>query len=178
VHTNIRRAAAAAGAAALTLSVGIASALGSSGPRAHGAQTHIVKTVGGEIFKPNVSDTMTMRFAPANIKVHPGDTIVFEHADKTHDPHTISVVAAKDLPRSSDPCPACARVEKAHFPHGQSGPPLPVVNVGKPGLDQPGDSIVWMGGKVSAKVSAPAGTVLHYFCAIHPWMQGTITVVK
>ena len=37
---------------------------------------------------------------------------------------------------------------------------------------------MWMSGHVAAKITAPAGTVLHYFCAIHPWMQGTIRVVK
>ena len=52
------------------------------------------------------------------------------------------------------------------------------MNAGKPGFDRPGDSIVWMSGNVSVKVTAAAGTVLHYFCAVHPWMQGTITVVK
>jgi plastocyanin len=174
----IRRVAAAASAATLTLGGGIAVALASGSPAAQAPSKHMVKTLGGEIFKPNVSDTMTMHFAPGNVTVHSGDTVVFVHADQTHDPHTISIVSAANLPRSSDTCPACDRVQKAHFPHGQNAAPLPVVNVGKPGLDQPGDSVLWIGQKVSVTVSAPAGTVLHYFCAIHPWMQGTITVVK
>jgi plastocyanin len=28
----------------------------------------------------------------------------------------------------------------------------------------------------SFKVTAKAGSVLPYFCAVHPWMQGKITV--
>ena len=170
MRRTIRRVVAATLAATLTLGVG-------SRPRSAAAHI-VVKTVGGEVFRPNVSDTWTLHFAPGNITVHSGDTIVFEHADKTHDPHTVSIVAAKDLPRSAENCPACQAVQQAHFPHGQNSPPVPVVNVGKPGLDRPGDSILWMSGRVSVKVTAAAGTVLHYFCAVHPWMQGTITVVR
>jgi hypothetical protein len=52
-----------------------------------------------------------------------------------------------------------------------------VVNVGAPGLDQPGDSLLFFPGEsISAEVSAAAGTTLSYLCAIHPWMIGSITV--
>jgi plastocyanin len=174
---NIRRMALAALAALMTAGGSVAAATTGSASHLQPAAAHVVKTLGGEIFKPNLSVTVTLRFAPGSLRVRSGDTVVFDHADMGRDPHTVSVVAAKDLPRHTEPCPACDRVEQAHFPHGQSQPPS-VVNVGRPGLDQPGDSIVWMSGRASVKVSAPAGTVLHYFCALHPWMQGTITVVK
>jgi plastocyanin len=178
MRSTIRRVVAAMIAATLTLGVGIAAAVSSGHADARASSTHVVKTLGGEVFKPNVSATMTLRFAPGNITVHTGDTVVFQHADQTHDPHSVSIVAASQLPHSADDCPVCQKFEKAHFPHGQNGPPLPVVDVGKPGFDQPGDSIVWMSGRASVKVTAAAGTVLHYFCAVHPWMQGTIRVVK
>jgi hypothetical protein len=29
---------------------------------------------------------------------------------------------------------------------------------------------------ISIKVTAPAGTTLHFICAVHPWMQGTLKV--
>jgi hypothetical protein len=29
---------------------------------------------------------------------------------------------------------------------------------------------------VVVRVSAPPGTVLHYICGMHPWMQGAIVV--
>ena len=178
MSTNIRRVAVAALATLVTVGSGIAAATRGSAPHVHAARTHLVKTVGGEIFKPNVSDTFTMRFAPGDVKVHTGDTVVFDKVDMGSDPHSVSIVAPGDLPRRTEPCAACDRVEKAHFPHGQTQPPLPVVNVGKPGLDRAGDSIVWMRGRTSVTVSAHAGAVLHYFCALHPWMQGTITVIK
>jgi hypothetical protein len=51
------------------------------------------------------------------------------------------------------------------------------VNVGGPGLDQSGDSLLFFAGEsISAEISAAAGTTLYYLCAIHPWMQGSITV--
>jgi hypothetical protein len=47
----------------------------------------------------------------------------------------------------------------------------------QPGLDTVGDSLVLPPkGKVSAKISAKAGSVLYYVCAVHPWMQGKIIV--
>jgi len=42
-----------------------------------------------------------------------------------------------------------------------------------------GDSIVLMPGEsFMVQVTAPAGTVLHFMCIIHPWMQGEIVVTK
>ena len=56
----------------------------------------------------------------------------------------------------------------------------PVVDVGAPGFNEPGDSLFFVAEEpfntISAQVTAPAGTTLKYLCAIHPWMQGTITV--
>jgi hypothetical protein len=54
-----------------------------------------------------------------------------------------------------------------------------VVNVGGPGLDARGDSLLFGGPfdqAVEAQVTAPAGTTLYYLCVIHPWMQGSIKV--
>jgi hypothetical protein len=54
-----------------------------------------------------------------------------------------------------------------------------VVDKGQAGLDEPGDSIAIEGPKhksISIKVTAAAGTTLHFMCAVHPWMQGTIKV--
>jgi hypothetical protein len=35
-----------------------------------------------------------------------------------------------------------------------------------------------VGDTASAVVSAPSGSTLHYICALHPWMQATIKVVR
>jgi plastocyanin len=50
---------------------------------------------------------------------------------------------------------------------------------GQAGSRQAGDSVAIEGAKhksISIKVTAPAGTTLYFFCAVHPWMHGKITV--
>ena len=53
-----------------------------------------------------------------------------------------------------------------------------MVNVGRPGLDQPGDSLLIDAEQpvTRARVTADPGTTLHFICAIHPWMQGKLKV--
>ena len=89
-------------------------------------------------------------------------------------------VAAGDVPTSIDQifnCPVCNAILAAHFPNGFNNPPVPVLNAGGAGLDAVGDSLLLApGGSVSDSITAAPGSKLHYLCAIHPWMQGTITV--
>ncbi|HXQ91514.1 MAG TPA: hypothetical protein VN739_00805 [Nitrososphaerales archaeon] len=54
-----------------------------------------------------------------------------------------------------------------------------------PGMSTPftsttnGDSLILFGGQsISVQITAPAGTVLHFMCVIHPWMQGEIIVTS
>jgi len=100
--------------------------------------------------------------------------------------HTFTIVKASDVPNDvagafgetcfpdpSSPNQGCAAAAN----HFATDPPTSVVNVGPPGLDEPGDSmLVPPGGSVSAVVTAPKGTTLHFICTFHPWMQGTIEV--
>ena len=92
------------------------------------------------------------------------------------------------MPKTSaqiDNCMICNKTGRRPFeePEGSPGPTNDIahwtVDKGKPGLDEPGDSIAIEGAKhksISIKVTAPAGTILHFICAVHPWMQGTIKV--
>ena len=76
-------------------------------------------------------------------------------------------------------CEACGPILAAHDPDNNGEPPFePVVNVGKPGLNRPGDSILITPEDpvVKARVTAQAGTTLRFICAIHPWMQGKLIV--
>jgi hypothetical protein len=71
----------------------------------------------------------------------------------------------------------CANALAAHFPNGQNGPPVLTVNVGAPGLNQTGDSLLMLPGQsIQGQVTAAKGTELYYLCALHPWMQGEIVV--
>jgi plastocyanin len=133
---------------------------------------------GGEQFVPNALIMSTFRFSPGPISVASGQTVTWADQDRVQDePHTITVVQQSDVPTDLESvfdCQACAAALAGHL---DGGTPVPVLNVGAPGLDAPGDSLLlFPGGSVSAVISAPAGTTLYYLCSIHPWMQGTITV--
>jgi plastocyanin len=137
----------------------------------------------------NKSATDTMYFSPETATVKSGQMLTFEYNGKPSlEPHTITIVAAKDLPKTAaqiNNCTICNKTAAGHIKN-PNAPPGPnndivhwVVDKGQAGLDEPGDSIAIEGSKhksISIKVTAPAGTVLHFMCAVHPWMQGTIKV--
>ena len=132
-----------------------------------------VRTNGDERVVLNSMVQATLRFTPGKIKVDGGEEVTWTHDDQTTAPHTVTVVA--DPPGASlEEIFACAECGAALAAHGALGP---VVNVGEPGLDQPGDSILFFDDQsVTVAVTAPSGTTLQYLCAIHPWMQGSIEV--
>jgi plastocyanin len=147
-----------------------------------GASPTTVAARGGEKFVPNALIQSTFRFSPGSIGVASGQTVTWTDEDMaTDEPHTITVVAQSDVPTDVESvfeCQAdgnpCALALAGHL---GAGTPVPVINVGATGLDAPGDSLLlFPGGSVSAVVSAPTGSTLYYLCALHPWMQGTISV--
>ncbi len=151
-------------------------------------QALVVKSLGSEAFVPGggffKGASSSLRWSTTVITVTSGESITFEHGDKTMDPHTVTIATVKtQLPRSFDQAggPSCKPCQIASKHGGQNGPPKHwVLNAGKPGFDTLGDSIALapQGPHKSATVvvSAPAGTTLYFMCAIHPWMQGEIKV--
>jgi plastocyanin len=138
-----------------------------------------VRTTGDERVVPNAMIQATLRFTPGSITVDSGDPVTWTHDDATTAPHTVTIV--ETFPESTlegifgcgAPGQPCAQALDAHFAGGFH----PVVEAGGPGLDTPGDSLfIFDDQSITATVSAPAGTTLLYLCAIHPWMQGEITV--
>ncbi len=131
-----------------------------------------------------------MRFSPGTVSIKAGCTLTFTYAvpGPQNDGHSLSIVSASELPKTTaqmEKCKVCGQIAAKHVKHpGQAlGPTNPilhwVVNVGRPGLDAPGDSIVIAPAShrsVTIPVSAPAGTILHFMCGLHPWMQGKIVV--
>jgi plastocyanin len=160
------------GAAVLLVVVAMASSTSAASGRT-------VRVAGDEQFVPNAKIMATLRFVPGPLSVQSGETVTWA-SDTPTEPHTISVVAASDVPGSVEDvfnCPICNSILAGHFPNGFDNPPVFVLNAGNPGIDAIGDSLLLApGGSVSATISAPAGSTLHYVCAIHPWMQGTIMV--
>jgi plastocyanin len=146
-----------------------------------------VDVKGLETFEANSLFLSNLRFAPENIKVNKGDKVTWNDVALTPVPHTITIVNPADLPSNFAEAYICnwdKRILGFDGPclqfvdaHGGIPPTTPVVEVGRKGLDAPGDSIFLpQTSSVSAQITAAPGSVLHYICIIHPWMQGSITV--
>lgn len=182
--SNLRRALAMAVLGAVLLALA-GSALGAGGKGKGPLKAKIV-IKGQETFKRNAYIKDSVHFVAGTLVVRSGGTVTL--TNKTDEPHTFSIVKPSQLPRSVkqiQECGVCGEIAKSHGvnPEGPplSGPPpIPLVNIGLEGFDQPGDSIAINpkehGGQVTFKITAPAGTTLNFMCAIHPWMQGRIMV--
>jgi plastocyanin len=140
------------------------------------------KTVGGVKFVPNRMIADQMHFKLDRINIKKGGTITL--VDKTKAPHSFSLVKKSEVPRKAAAVDACFEkgpCGKLAVEHGavnpvtgeEQDPTTPLVNVGKNGFNQPGDSVlIPPGGKTKVKVTS--GQALYYICAIHPWMNGAI----
>ena len=138
--------------------------------------------VGGVKFVPNRSIADTMHFKKDSISIKKGGTLTL--VDKTKQPHSLSLVRKSQVPRRAAGVDACFErgpCGKLAVEHGainpetgeEQEPTTPLVNAGKAGFNQPGDSVlIPPGGRTKVKVTS-AGP-LYYICAIHPWMLGAI----
>ena len=135
-------------------------------------------------FKINKFGTFTDKshFTPGTVAIRSGGTLTLKNtADQ---PHTFSIVAKKDLPRTrrqlgncGAPNTICEKLSLAHQIDQQGNPAKPVVDVGGPGIDQAGDSLVLTPKKSqTVNISAKKGTTLYFMCGIHAWMQGVLKV--
>jgi plastocyanin len=144
-----------------------------------------LRTMGTEGVHINSKIFSDLRFSPGNTTVKSGDVLTLSHADQTGDPHTLTIVAASERPSSFEdvfncgaPGTLCDEVFTTVGPQIVDDSKAQFVNVaGAAGLDGRLDT-VWLppGTSISVPVTAPSGTTLAFFCAIHAWMQGTIKV--
>jgi len=132
----------------------------------------------------------TLRWDKDVYKVPSGGTLHVVNMAADEGPHTFTVVAQKDLPRTLQTlfqCQICEKLGKAHGadPNSNAPPKFPFLENGvgqktPPSVDKPGDSGVTGKGKkgesINLKVTAPAGTKLYFMCLIHPWMQAEVDV--
>lgn len=147
-----------------------------------------LKAIGGAKMVPNRSITDTMRFNRDVLSVQTGGKITL--IDRTKQPHSFSVVKRGQVPanlRQMDACYGKGPCDDLAIAHGainpdtgeEQEPTTPLVNVGKDGFNASGDSVLMPpDGRTSVKVSAAAGSTLNMICAIHPWMQNKVKVVK
>jgi hypothetical protein len=162
---SLRSALALAGAAALC-----ASALVIAPAIAQAPKQAKLRIVGGVQMKPGQFVRDDQRFAPRDRAVRSGGKVRLANKAKT-----------EDLPRTAQQafqCAVCGGFFEAHEANEETGDVgKPVVEVGEPGFDKPGDSIfVAPGATVRFDVSADRGKTLYYLCAVHPWMQGKLRV--
>lgn len=168
---------AGAGLAALAATaIAFAPAANAAAAKDNGAKIQIR---GGMQFKQGHHVMDDQRFV-GTTTVKRGGTIKVVNKSTAPDPHSISFVAKKNLPKSFEDMgnPAIGALMGAHeVPEGDGPPGKPVVNAGAEGLDAAGDSYFFQGKRYSIPVAKTAkkGTY-HYLCLIHPWMQGTVKV--
>ena len=124
-------------------------------------------------------------------KVKSGGTLHIVNDAADEGPHTFTVLAPKDEPKTPQAilqCSICEKLGKAHGanPNSDAPPKFPFLENGvgqksPPKVDRPGDSGVTGPGKkgesIDLTVSAPPGTTLHFICLVHPWMQAEVDVI-
>ncbi len=143
-----------------------------------------VTAIGGVSFKANRFIKDSVRFNKDTVRARRGDRLVI--ADKTKQPHTLSVVRRGQLPRKirqidgcfeNGPCGRLAVEHGAINPDTgeEQEPTTPLVNAGREGFNQPGDSVlIPPGGRTAVDITGSKD--MYYLCAIHPWMQGKVDV--
>ena len=148
--------------------------------------TKTVRTLGDEDLKPNVGVHATLHFSPGPLNIEPGETVTWVGADKAGAPHTVTLTRdAGDLVQTfSDfalgTCPACDAAAGAAL-GGHLGGASPVLELGTgDGFGDDGDSILFGNGfpnsNTQTLTNVTPGETVYYFCAFHPWMQGSIDV--
>jgi plastocyanin len=182
----------------LMVAVGATAAVGLFGAGSVGtaaaAKKNQIRIVGGVQVKLGHYVKDNQRFKAPKAAVKSGSTVKVVNRAKTEDPHTISFTTKKFLPGEDFNSPIFPLLGQAHgvpednpegeptifvVDNGQAVPEGGTLNVDTPFTDTVmGDSAFIAPGQksFSFKLTAEKGTTLHYFCAIHPWMQGKLKV--
>lgn len=178
------------GAAGLLISVAVAvGAVGAAGASGVVPSRVVVTQKAGTKLVPNRYIQDDLRFNRDVYTVASGGTVQFRMTAPQEGPHTFTVVAAKDLPKTANAafnCKVCNQLAKAHGidPNSHGPPKFQFLENGvgqntPPHLDRAGDSGVLppkKGSTVTFKVTARKGTTLTFMCLIHPWMQAKLEV--
>lgn len=130
-----------------------------------------------------------LRWDKDTYKVASGGTIHVVNNAAGEGPHTFTVVAKKDLPKTVaqiNNCKICNTLGAAHGadPSSDAPPKFPFLENGvgqatPPNIDKAGDSALVedkKGAIDDLKVTAKKGSELYFMCLIHPWMQGEVQV--
>ena len=169
---------------AAVVAVALASAVAFAATSA--AQDKTIRTMGTEDVHINSKIFSNLRFSPGNTTLNSGDQLTLSYADKLpEEPHTLTIANASELPSDFEdvlecgaPGTLCDEVFTTVGPQITDETQSQFINVaGGPGLDGRLDTL-WLppGTSITVPVTAPSRTTLSFLCAIHAWMQGSITV--
>ena len=175
------------------MSAAVAAVTGVANAARHGAAAGVttIKAVQGPPkFQINRFVEDTLRWNKDTYSVPSGGTLHIVNMAADEGPHTFTVIALKDEPKTLKAlfaCAICQKLAKAHGadPNSNAPPKFQYLENGvgthtAPNVNQPGDSGVTGKGKkgesINLKVTAPAGTKLYFMCLIHPWMQAELDV--
>jgi len=156
------------------------------------AKKNEIRIVGGTVFKAGKFVKDDVRFKPAVKTVKSGATVKVVDKGTDPAPHTISFVEKKFLPKSFE-FPAAGPLFAAHAANPETeeigffqvndGVGVPnetagLLEVNQLGNDESAGDSQFFPPKAgtSFKVTAPKGSTLPYYCAIHPWMQAKLKV--
>jgi hypothetical protein len=175
------------GAMALALTAsgtGVALAAKKGPPPSHATVNAVQKVQ----FKVNRYVKDALRWQKDVYQVRSGGTLHI--VNKANDgPHTFSIVARKDLPKTQkqlNQCNVCGTIAQQFGVDPTSDAPPAhlytddgVAQDAPANFDKPGDSAFVgpaPGDSADAKITAKKGTTLYFLCAIHPWMQAKVIV--
>lgn len=152
----------------------------------HGHSAAMLRIKGGSSFKINKFVKDSLHWVPGDVTIASGGTLTIANLSPDPEPHTFSIVQQSQLPRTMeqiDECGVCGEIAKAHGVNPAeppSGPPPNLtVDPGNDGFNAPGDSqFIGPHQTLHITITAKAGSRLYFICAVHPWMQGVVRVVK
>jgi hypothetical protein len=157
---------------------------GKGGGGGHSAAT--LKIKGGSSFKINKFVKDSVHWVPGDVTIASGGTLTIANLSPDPEPHTFSIVDQGKRPRTAsqlNECAICGEIAKSHGvnpaepPSGP--PPILTVDPGNDGFNAPGDSqFIGPHQTLHITITAKPGSKLYFMCAIHPWMQGVVKVVK
>jgi plastocyanin len=176
----------------LTVALVATASLGLLAPAAGAAaKKDQIRITGGVVFKAGKYMKDEVRFNARTTVASGGTVKVVNKGSIAAGPHTVTLLKPSAMPktlRKAELCfefkGACSPLAAAHQLDPETmEPKVALYDAGAEGFDTlgdektAGDSVFFAPGKgTSFKVTAKAGSVLPYFCAVHPWMQGKITV--
>lgn len=173
-------------AAAALAAVAAIPALALSARAGGGHKNAKLLVLGGSSVKVNKYEKDSVHWTPGTVVISSGGTLTIANKSPDREPHTFSIVQKAQLPKTlsqMESCAVCGAIAHAHGvnPEERSSGPPPIVTVEpkKEGFNEPGDSqFIAPHQTVKVTITAKPGTKLHFMCAVHPWMQGVVKVIK